>query len=140
MHGISNFRIRLSQRKSSFWAFVASMVCALLAANQFWDSWHFHSKQLTPAENAGVRDRDFREAIMCVVIAIVCLTHAIYSWRESNKLERDWKIRIRDERFMRQFLRDVQTHPEMYREDFRRWIEVYHPEFAVWKRPPHSNN
>lgn len=65
----------------------------------------------------------YRDAATFFLFGGLFLYGAVDKWRERSDLEKSWRRRMSDP----QFLRDVQVHPERYRDDFKQWIKETHP-------------
>ncbi|HEX7570811.1 MAG TPA: hypothetical protein VF492_09925 [Verrucomicrobiae bacterium] len=66
-------------------------------------------------------------ATMFFLLGGITLRHVIGKWRDLNDLEETWKKIISDP----ERLQDIHRHPASYRDDFKKWIAVNHPNLLL---------
>ena len=75
-------------------------------------------------------------AVMFFLFAGGLLWGVIGTWKERDELENSWERTISNPENQQ----DVQKHPELYRDDFKKWINENHPHLKIWTVPPNSSN
>ena len=75
-------------------------------------------------------------AVMFFVFAGIFMVGGIEKWRERNELEKSWERAISNP----ENLQEIHKHPELYRDDFKMWINENHPNLKIWTLPPNSSN
>lgn len=71
-----------------------------------------------------------------IFVGVLILADVIRTWKKRNELEKLWERAISNPAN----LREVHKHPEIYREDFKKWINDNHPSLKIWTLPPNSSN
>lgn len=78
----------------------------------------------------------YATSVMFFVFAGTILCGAIQAWRKRDELEKSWERTISNP----ENLQEVHKHPELYRDDFKKWINENHPNLRIWTLPPNSSN
>jgi hypothetical protein len=78
----------------------------------------------------------YAAAVMFFVFGGGILWEVIKKWKERNELEKSWERTVSNP----ESLQEVHKHPELYRDDFKKWINENHPNLKIWTLPPHSSN
>lgn len=82
------------------------------------------------------RRQCFVSGTFTLLVAGAILWPVVKAWKEQNELEISWERTVSNP----DSLQEVHKHPELYRDDFKKWINENHPNLKIWNPPPNSSN
>jgi hypothetical protein len=147
---------KLKQRKGMVGLIIVAAVLFYLGGGSVWRGITHHGKGWreyggAAPESSGLPDTDehweqvsetqykrecYADGVMFFIVGGVILAGVIKEWREQDGLEKSWKRLISNP----EGLQEVHKHPELYRDDFKKWVKENHPHLSIWTLPPNSSN